>query len=457
VGRYDEALQVLERTVPIYRAGNDLEAEARVTALIGRVHFSQSRCEEGIARVQPLIDQLEARGPLPGLGDLYVALVPLFAPTGRYQEYLATAERASDLGRSLGDEWILAQGEMWRGVALAHLRRVEEARQALEGAVPLTESVGDLDSLGVALAFIGLTYILEGRLERARTYREQAVDAFQRSGDPGSVAWATTRLGDVFFLLGSWDQARACHERAIEMFRRLGGMPRHSAVPLVSLGELALVQGNSDEASRLLDEGLEVAVGTQHLGALRAAQYTLAEKALLEGDPEQALARLQPHPLLQRPGLEDSICTMVLPILAWAQLEVGHVDGAVATVDRGIEEATAQGNRIELPQWLRVQGLVLARQDRWELAHAAFEEAATRARSMSYVYAEARARYESGRMRAEIRFGLGLQPPERSRERLRQEAREELETARAMFQRLGARPYTERTEQALAELGGKSR
>src|SRR5262249_33182022 len=158
--------------------------------------------------------------------------------------------------------------------------------------------------------------------------------------------------------------ARTCHARAIELNRALGGLSRHSAVPLVSLGELALVQGNSDEASHLLAEGLEVAVRTQHLGALRWAQCTLAE---------QPVRRLQPRPLLQRPGLENSIYTMLAPVLAWVQLEVGRVDDAAVTVERGIEQAAAQGNRIERPQWLRVRGLVLAQRNRWDLAQADFE------------------------------------------------------------------------------------
>jgi tetratricopeptide (TPR) repeat protein len=88
---------------------------------------------------------------------------------------------------------------------------------------------------------------------------------------------------------------------------------------------------------------------------------------------------------------------------------------------------------------LRVQGVLRSRQGRWEEAEQSFGEAVPLARSMPYPYAEARALYEWGVMLRQAG------EPERARARL--------EEGLAIFRRLGARSYAERTERELAGLG----
>ncbi|MGH2411273.1 MAG: tetratricopeptide repeat protein, partial [Chloroflexota bacterium] len=255
MGRYEQALRILERAATAHREAGDREAEGWVTALIGQIHFAAGTWEVGIACIRPLLATLEERGPSPALAALYVALIPLFAPTGRYSEYLAAAERASALARRLEDGWLLADSEAWRGVALAELDRQVDARPVLEGAVRLAEAAHHLDSLGRALVFLGGTHLKDGAFARARVLREQALDISERLGDPQLVGWAMCRLADVHILAGTWPQARALYERAVTLFQGLGGATRFSSIPLVGLGALALKEGNWEDASYYLEEG----------------------------------------------------------------------------------------------------------------------------------------------------------------------------------------------------------
>jgi exonuclease VII small subunit len=81
---------------------------------------------------------------------------------------------------------------------------------------------------------------------------------------------------------------------------------------------------------------------------------------------------------------------------------------------------------------------ILTQQDRWEEALRTLNEAVALGQSSHDPYAEALAHYERGMMH--VRKGEG------------QQARGKLWEARTIFRRLGAQPYIERTEQALAEL-----
>ena len=104
----------------------------------------------------------------------------------------------------------------------------------------------------------------------------------------------------------------------------------------------------------------------------------------------------------------------------------------------GRERAARQSHRLALVDLLRVKGVLRSGQGHWVESEQAFEEAVSLARSMSYPYAEAAALFEWGRM-----HGAKGEP---------MLAQSRLKEAVAIFQRLGARPYIERTEQALAVL-----
>jgi tetratricopeptide (TPR) repeat protein len=131
--RYDEALEVLERAVEVYREVRDLEAVARVTARIGWTHRYRGTPEEGINRIQTLLELLAWSGPSQGLASLHLALAYLHFGSGRYRETLESAQRAGELARAVGDERVLADAEMRRGTALDALGQIEEGRRVLEG------------------------------------------------------------------------------------------------------------------------------------------------------------------------------------------------------------------------------------------------------------------------------------------------------------------------------------
>jgi flagellin-specific chaperone FliS len=82
--------------------------------------------------------------------------------------------------------------------------------------------------------------------------------------------------------------------------------------------------------------------------------------------------------------------------------------------------------------------MILARKERCEEAERSFAEAESLARSMPYLYAEARALHEHGKMHLQKEDG--------------ESAQKRLEEALEIFRRLGARKDVEQTEQALAEL-----
>jgi tetratricopeptide (TPR) repeat protein len=233
----------------------------------------------------------------------------------------------------------------------------------------------------------------------------------------------------ISFVLSEWDQARGDLGRALHRSRQID-VGWAAPYALLYLGQLCLAEGQWEDACQYLEEACARTARSGGLQALRAAAGALAELEILAGRPADANARLVP--LLDRPGLEEYDVTALLPVLAWAHLEMGGTAQAGDVVEQALRRTRPENFRVVLVEALRVQAMVAARQEQWEEAECALEEGIGLARSMPYPYAEARLLHLSGRLHTQAG------KPETAQERL--------EAALAIFQRLGARKDVEQVE-----------
>jgi tetratricopeptide (TPR) repeat protein len=184
----------------------------------------------------------------------------------------------------------------------------------------------------------------------------------------------------------------------------------------------------------MLHGALDLATRGDDFHIIRLAHMWLADLDMQRGNPEGAIAHLQG--ILDRPGLEEPQVTLMLPLLASAYLESGQVQGAEETVTAAVERARREVDRLALADALRAHGTVLARGERWEEAEDAFREGTDVARQIPYPYAAARSLYEWGRM--EVARGRDAR------------ARDLLDEAFTLCERLGAAVLAERIRQVLA-------
>jgi len=156
-----------------------------------------------------------------------------------------------------------------------------------------------------------------------------------------------------------------------------------------------------------------------------------AERDILRGEFEPALARLQP--LLETKGWEEHL-NFLLP-LAWAYLEVGDAEAASSAATKAAAEAARQKSPVGQIETLRMQGIIASRQGRWQDAEDSFKQALRRSTEISYPWGEARSLY-----------GLGLMYG-----RMGEDPSGCLSRCDAIFQRLGARTYQARVAETLLQ------
>jgi tetratricopeptide (TPR) repeat protein len=405
----------------------------RVLAQVGRVYCYTVRPVDGVARLGAVREAAGSDAASPGRAALIATLAWLFLASGRFAESVAMAERGATMARALGDERLLADVTARRGVALGSLGKGDQAIAAAEEACALAERLGEQEVLSRASNNCGRLYERTGQFDRARQSYERALAAAERLGTPPALEASYATLGDILFLRGEWGAARARFEQAFAIFRDVGWQIP-SLTELLGLARLHLASGEPAEAHRYL-EIIASGPGVAQIGWIRLeAAMLLAEWDLVRGDARSARERLAPVlEQYERQGLD---LLELHPLVAWAQAELGELAEAAAYAERAVASARQDPEPPALVNALRVQALVLGAQGRRAEAEAALEEGLELARRMPYPYAEARLLYELGLLHG----ASGAQ----------EQARTALDAALVIFRRLGARPYLERVEDALA-------
>jgi tetratricopeptide (TPR) repeat protein len=306
-----------------------------------------------------------------------------------------------------------------------------------EEVLPLAEAVGDASTLISTLNNVSVLYGYWGSYQEEQRYIERALTIAERLGEHRLRVFLIYRLGIIAFTCGEWNRARADLERAAKGARERGRFSGDNYA-LYGLGMLSLAQGDEEAASNYFQEAM-LAEQRRHHRMLHWMQWALAECDLLAGQPAAASTRLAPF--LALPSRQSGYVREVLPLLAWAYLELGEATRAQTLLTQLIAEAREAQMRPALMEALRVQALAWSKAQRWEEAEQSLEEALTLCREMPAPYSEAKTLYLFG----QVSLQQGL--PELARERLM--------SAQAILARLGERLYAKHVEQLLATKGGQ--
>jgi tetratricopeptide (TPR) repeat protein len=432
--RYDEAMTALAEARSAHRVVGDTEGMARVAAEIGQAHTLRGTPEEGIAWLPAETLALETRGLSPnGLANLYIALANLLNASNRNDEALAAAERGAELARLAGANGPLARAERRRGNAFLLLGRVEEAITALDTAIPLAEAEGDLKCLWGALNSLGAAHAAMGDYARTAHAYLRAFAATERIGDPAGIAFMWFSRGELAYSIGEWDDAHTCFESAAATIAQVAAS-RFAAYPPLGRGMLALARGRREAGLRCLSDALVLAERHGDRQALRWIHGALAEHEILDGRASAAYARLAP--MIGDSAAIERDLTLLLPNLAWAQLEMGQMEPAAKTASQAVSQTRAMKMRPMLAAALRIWALAAIRGQRWSEAEAALDEALAIARPMPAPYIEAKVLFTLG----QLHTNMGA--TDQGRERFRR--------ALTLLRPLGERHYGERIEQLLA-------
>lgn len=423
LSRHDDAIAALEAAEQVYRAQGDGAAVQRVVSGIARMHGQRARPQEGIARIQAVLTDIDEESYPGGAASLHSTLGWLIFSTGGRSEVLPAARRAADLAARTDDTRLRAETLTGLARALLDVGDHDQGWKLMREAIELAEAHDHVYELATALVHTGIYASAIGpHLREAQRAFERALALADRVGDADGAGFVLGGLGHILFDLGDWDGARARLDRGVALARSVGAT-YHSAYPLAHRAQLASGEGNDKLCYQLSNDAVAIARRNGNADLLTFVAITLADLELQQGAPDKALMHLRDAGY---PCREEAAAHVLQGEFARAEAITGSL----------VCETERREQRISRVKALWVHAMALAGQKRWGEARTAFEEAIGGADDVPLPYEGARARLAYGHAlfaRGQVSAG-----------------RAHVERALAVAARLGAAGYVRRAEGELA-------
>ena len=299
------------------------------------------------------------------------------------KESRVTYERALTLSRTLpsrGRERFLASWGVWFHTIMSG--RLTEALQRADDLVAIARELDDSDLLLEAYharvpgLFMMADYpaLKEASQEVIRLYdRERHRDHAYYFGGHDSRVCAQSFCALSLWGLGFPDQAKQMVWHGIEDARSLGHTFSHAHG--LNIGSLTLLLLNDVNACRTVaDELFPIADRNKFAWPLAWARFVRGWLTSQQGDYNAGIEQMlkaidEPSSAVLRP--------MLLTLLAEQQMLAAHLDAAIRTLARAMDEIHGQRARFQEPEAIRLRGEILLLQSRSNAveAEAAFRQA----------------------------------------------------------------------------------
>jgi len=371
MGQFEQAVEVLRPALDelVRRGDHDgtVLAAARLAEMLARTG-DQQRAAETLRRhpAQPGTSAEQATAH-------HLAWSTLLSRQGRHDDGVAAADRALLAVEGVAEaarDGLLARAYALRATNLGKAGRVGEAGAAVDAALPHAEAYGDPTLLGNILSSRRENARRAGRLGEAVDIGRRALDLVAQSGDPVSAAFERANLAELHLLLADVETARRFAEEAVAGAE--GEAEWILPYALAVLGRVRTVAGDTADARTLLDRAASSAARRADRQALHEASTALAELALREGRPQDALRALD--------GAGEAV-----PVLA-ARCALSAGDPHRALELSGVEAARARGagERLAEVDARVVHAVALDRLGERARAVAVLAEAAALAEALPY-------------------------------------------------------------------------
>jgi DNA-binding CsgD family transcriptional regulator len=282
VSQVQTAIRLVDEGVDPVRVGLLNERLGRYAWIAGQGELAQHAYQTAIRLITADASSEARARAVAGLAQILML-------GGRFDESWALAEDALALARAVGARDIEGHALNTLAADRAAFGDVDGALEDMAAALRIAEAVGIVDDIGRAYA--NWTWILDfaGRLEEAVAMAEAGVAMSERMG---LMRFFGTHLlcnaGDYLYRLGRWDES----EQAVRRAGEIGPLGINKILEQELLGRLAMAHGRFEEAAdqlRPLAPLAERAIDIQFVGPVQAS---LAELALWQGRPDEAVAHV---------------------------------------------------------------------------------------------------------------------------------------------------------------------
>jgi tetratricopeptide (TPR) repeat protein len=431
-GDAEGSTRLFEESIALYESGGKAQDAARVSGRLADVEGISGRLPQSIERLERAVEVVSSEEPGEDLADLAVRLGASHFFAGQQDKASGPIALALQISEAQWLPDVLTRALIYKGVLAMWESRPEEAFALMDHALKIALE-NDLPARAT-LAYFDLSDLMfrRDRYGDALNYLGQAVALARRIGDRLREWELLSETTYPLYMAGRWDEALSVfHEIPEEQIRSAGTL----LSPLTSILEIQLHRGNPAAAEALLAlyPRLEGSADMQERSCLAGAKATVC---LAKGQYREAVAF----------GMETVETRHSVGIAAQSVKQgfIAAAEAALAAEDRSrvaelisLVEGLSAGERPPLlaAHVSRFRARLAGASEDGD-AEAGFKSAAGLFRELGTPFWLAVTLLEHAEHLMRVGRTEATSP-------LRKEAR-------AIFERLGAKPWIERLEQVVA-------
>src|SRR6266700_4112258 len=285
-GHYDEIREWMDTAV---MAGTDAPVVLRAKALLGSGRLALLQCDylPAVRRLEAALRLYRELGDARGVASALQVLGSVAREQGRYARAMELHTESLAIAEGAGDRWAVASAHGYLGFACWLQADFERATEECALALRMFRELGDVEGIAWSLLSLGTVARHQGAREQAAALLQESRSLAERIGFREGIAWSLEQLGLLAADRGD-PAAAALLRNSLEIHHDLRDRWRTCSV-LEDLAAIALAQGNSRQATRLLAgaEALRVTIGTviapcdsaQHAATMTGARAALGDEA----------------------------------------------------------------------------------------------------------------------------------------------------------------------------------
>ncbi len=255
-GNPQGGLDQLNRAYSLAVQLDNQEQKATSLHLMAVAYRILSKPEEVLRSEQEAITIWRQVGQKRGLAFSLNEMARAQAALGKTKEAVSNFQEALEIRREIGDKRGLGDTLIDMGNFSDDRGDHDEALKMYKDALQLERELGDESMQASCLNNIGAVYTEKSQYDDALTYFQQVLDLREKSKVPQDIVEAVQNLGQVLANMGQYDQAISYYMRALDLRRSLNDL-QGAALASYGLGALFDYQGRYGAAVNAKQEALK--------------------------------------------------------------------------------------------------------------------------------------------------------------------------------------------------------
>jgi len=442
VGEYDACMKYWNEALQVWKQLDEKEKVAGLHRKMAETLWRDiGNTEQARENFEEALRILEAQPENVELAALYEARARMSYFTEDVTKARPWTEKALELAKKLNASEVIASSYLTLGMVVRATGEQEKGVECNEKALKIA-----LDNGYVAVALRAYNNLADQlpaeESERRLDCFEKGLELAKRAGAIDSVSWLGNMLGGMHFGMGNSDRALTLAEQSESLDRRIGNLFNLS-VSKASLGTFHHVLGELNKGEQYLKESLSISKKTNNNQAISNSYGWLGWSYYDKGEYAKAKEFFDGMTEILEKAFPKAYQIYSYQLLAMNDIELGEIDKAKTLLDDLHKFAHEKQDKQLIADEDAGRAMLLRAERKWDESIELFEK------SLQEYEALGAKQWNVYSLAKNILYEYARVYLERNQPGDREKARDLLNQALEIFQKMGAKKDVEKVEAKL--------